>query len=177
MVRAQRASIKHMMLVHTDELRVVICGSISAASQIRECQLRLEREGFIVDVPAGVSSEFLRLRTDVSTSEKAADKKTHNLIRSYFFVIQRSDAVFVVNPERRGVPGYIGGNTFLEMGFAHVLHKPLFIWNPVPDMPYSSEIMAMEPVVLASDVDWAAPIRSGILASKMRRKAVEKPAA
>ncbi|MBI3413315.1 MAG: hypothetical protein HY051_04505 [Candidatus Aenigmarchaeota archaeon] len=53
-----------------------------------------------------------------------------------------------MNFDKKGIKNYIGGNTFLEMGFAHVLNKKIFIWNGVPSMPYTDEIIATQPFVM-----------------------------
>jgi hypothetical protein len=67
--------------------------------------------------------------------------------------MQGADAVLVLNLEKHGIPHSIGGNTFLEIGFAHVFDQKIFLWNPVPDIPYyKTEIKAMKPVVLNGDL-------------------------
>ena len=58
----------------------------------------------------------------------------------------------VVNVNKKGILNYIGGNSFLEMGFAHILNKPIFILNEIPEMIYTDEILAMQPVVLNGDL-------------------------
>ncbi len=40
----------------------------------------------------------------------------------------------------------------MEMGFAYGLDKKIFLLNPVPDMPYKEEILAMQPTVLNGDL-------------------------
>lgn len=62
------------------------------------------------------------------------------------------DAILVMNYDRRGVKNYIGGNTLMEIGFAHILGKKIFLLNPVPDMHYKSEIEAVEPIILDGDM-------------------------
>jgi hypothetical protein len=88
----------------------------------------------------------------VRQEEKAEDKLEHDVIRRYYGEIADADAVLVVNPEKREVQGYIGGNTLIEMAFAHVLRKPLFVLYPLPNMPYTAEMLAMQPTVLNGDV-------------------------
>jgi predicted RNA-binding protein with PUA domain len=63
------------------------------------------------------------------------------------------DAILILNLEKNGIKGYIGGNTFLEMGFAHVLNKKIFLLNPISEMGYEDEIVAMKPVILNGDLD------------------------
>lgn len=89
----------------------------------------------------------------MSTSEKAEDKIKHDLIRGYFEKMKNYDAVLVVNPEKRGVVGYIGGNTLIEMAFGHVLGKKLYVLNPLPELSYTSEILAMQPIVINGDLN------------------------
>ena len=132
--------------------KVIICGSISAAEEILEAKKQLEQMGHEVEIPKGVKSLELRNRTEVSTEEKAEDKVSGDLIRGYFEKMKNYDAVLVVNPEKRGVQGYIGGNTLIEMAFAHVLGKQLYTLYALPEVSYSAEIIAMQPVVLRGDL-------------------------
>ena len=64
-----------------------------------------------------------------------------------------SDAIVVLNFDKNGISNYIGGNTLMEMGFAHVHHKKVFLLNPVPDIGYRDEIEAMVTMVLNGDID------------------------
>ena len=56
------------------------------------------------------------------------------------------------------IENYIGGNSFLEMGMAYYLGKPIYLLNPIPEMPYISEIEAMEPTVLSGDLAANSPM-------------------
>jgi len=49
----------------------------------------------------------------------------------------------VVNPDKNNVANYIGGNVFLEMGYAHILKKKIFLYNDIPAMPYADETRSM----------------------------------
>jgi hypothetical protein len=57
-----------------------------------------------------------------------------------------------VNLDKNGVEGYIGGNSFLEMGFAHVLGKTVYVYQGIPDMPYTDELRAMQSIELKGDL-------------------------
>ncbi len=139
-------------------MKVIICGSISAADEILSVKSQLEVRGHEVEIPEGVKNIELRGRTEVSAEEKAEDKIKHDLIRGYFEKIKAYDVLLVVNPPKRGIEGYIGGNTFIEMAFAHVLDKPLYVLHPLPEISYISEILAMQPVVLNGDLSLIASI-------------------
>lgn len=84
--------------------------------------------------------------------ESSSNKKQYDLIRGYFEKIKSVDAVLIANVERKNIPGYIGGNSFLEMGFAHVLNKPIYLLNPIPEIGYQDEIVAMQPIALEGDL-------------------------
>ncbi len=133
-------------------MRIIICSSVTAADEVFAIQKQLEGAGHTVEIPEGVKNARLRARTEVSADEKAEDKRRGNLIQGYFNKMKDYDAVLVVNPEKRGVKGYIGGNTLIEMAFAHVLNKKLFVVYRLPDMAYSAEILAMQPIVINGDL-------------------------
>lgn len=75
-----------------------------------------------------------------------------NFIKAYYEKIKKYDIVLVVNPEKKGVKGYIGGNTLIEMAFAHVLNKKLFCLYTLSELPYTAEILAMKPIILNGDL-------------------------
>lgn len=84
---------------------------------------------------------------------KLEDKYELDAIREFWKPMQSADALVVLNYDKHGIPNYIGGNAFLEMGFAHVLNQKIFLMNPIPDMPYyGTEIIAMKPVVIHGDL-------------------------
>ena len=132
--------------------KIIICGSISAAEEIIAVQKKLEVKGYEVETPEGVKHLGM-WGEDATTEEKTERKIKHDLIRLYYEKIQTSDIVLVVNPEKKGIAGYIGGNTFLEMGFAHILRKPIYCLYPIPELSYTSEILAMQPIVLNGDLE------------------------
>lgn len=85
-------------------------------------------------------------------SQKWDQKMGEDWVKRYYGEIVQSDAILVINLLKDGIANYIGGNSFLEMGFAHVLGRPIYLLNPIPDMPYRDEMMAMTPIVLNGDI-------------------------
>ena len=82
------------------------------------------------------------------------DKNEHDAIRKFWEIIKKSDAILVLNYDRKGTKNYIGGNTLMEIGFAHVLNKPIFLMNPIPDIEYyRPEIEAVSPVILEQNLN------------------------
>ena len=83
---------------------------------------------------------------------KLDQKMNCDAIREFWRLMQGGDAILVSNLHKNGIPNYIGANTLMEMGFAHVLNQKIFLWNPIPDMPYcKSEIEAVNPIVIYGD--------------------------
>lgn len=134
-------------------MKIIICGSISAADEILRVKNILEGKGHEVEIPEGVKNPELRSSTEASSPEKADVKIKYDLIRGYYEKIKQHDAVLIVNPEKRQIPGYIGGNTLIEMAFAHVLGKKVYCLYPIPAMPYTDEIIAMQPICLEGNLE------------------------
>lgn len=120
-----------------------------------EAKTRLEKKGFEVEIPLGIKIKIYqgRIIDNVPTSEKAGNKIKYDVIKQYYELIKSSDAVLVVNPDLNGIKDYIGGNTLMEMGFAHVLNKPLYCLHPLPEMSYSPEMLAMQPIILNGNLN------------------------
>lgn len=83
---------------------------------------------------------------------KLHQKNNLDAIKEFWKMMQGADAVLVMNFDKHGIQNYIGGNTLMEIGFAHVLDQKIFLLNPTPEIPYyKSEIEAMKPVVINGD--------------------------
>lgn len=139
-------------------MNIAICGSLDFAHEIRELADRLEARGFTVEIPptaravldGKASLEEIKAEKAGGTFSQRAIK--NDAIRRYWKIIQQTDAILVANYDKKGIVGYIGGNTFLEMGFAHVLDKPIYLLNNIPDMLYRDEMLAMQPTIIHGDV-------------------------
>ncbi len=74
-------------------------------------------------------------------------------INDHFRKIEWCEAILVVNEEKRGVKGYVGGNTLIEIGVAFYLGKKIYVLNPVPaELSYKQEILGMKPTMLNGDL-------------------------
>jgi hypothetical protein len=139
-------------------MKIAICGSLDFTYEIEKLAHQLRKLGFEVSIP--ISSERI-LRGEFSLEEIKNKKETGKFsdyaikfdsIRAYWKVINASDAILVANYDKKGIKNYIGGNSFLEMGFAHVLEKKIFLLNGIPGMIYTDEIKAMQPVVIGGNL-------------------------
>ena len=122
--------------------------------EMREIKDGLEVLGHEVLVPIDTYSDDVPIeaRSDISDKQKISAKIEYDFIREHFRKIEESDAILVLNYEKKNVPGYIGGNTFLEMGHAFGLGKKIFLMNPVPNMNYSIEMHSMKPIIIDGDL-------------------------
>lgn len=133
-------------------MRIAICASMAFSEKAVEAIAELRRLGHEARF-----SSFTEKYLGKSEAEKEALTLKHknecDAIRDHYETIKASDAILVLNYDRKGVAHYIGGNTLMEIGFAHVLNKRIFLLNPIPDIPfYRSEIEACRPVILHGDL-------------------------
>lgn len=134
-------------------MKIAICGSLTFHTEMRLVQKELESRGHIVLAPKSLDLiEKGDFHKPTTIDERLAAEAKYDFIREHFRKIEQADAILVVNPDNHGVAGYIGGNTFLEMGIAFYLGKQIYVLNPLPHMAYELELASMHPVILHGDV-------------------------
>jgi len=137
-------------------MKMTICGSSVFRKEMVDYKEKLERLGHKVIMHPHYIQSVKGKRKDIisrmNNGEHAEVKKENNYIKWHYGAIKKSDAVLVLNLDKKGVKNYIGGNTLMEMGFAHVLNKKIFLLNSIPKMNYTDEIKAMTEVVLEGDL-------------------------
>jgi len=129
-------------------MKIAICGSMSFAKEMLEVSRLLEDMGHKAILPID-TIESVR---DPSRRQNIFLLVEKDIIRDHLGKIRESDAILVLNYEKKGIAGYVGGSVLIEMGFAHYLNKQIYLLNPIPRMSYSVEIEAMQPVVLNGDL-------------------------
>lgn len=151
---------------------ITICWSIEFTPKIAELKKHLENMWYKVNIPLTSEKilnkemsfdDFLNTKTDL---EKSSNLKSNNeVIKKYYKKINDSDAILVLNEEKKWIKNYIWWNTFLEMWFAYVLEKPIFLYNPIPAnwerMHYVDEIMSMKPIIINWDLDIVKKVMEG----------------
>jgi len=127
---------------------ICLCGSMSVLPRILEIKDILEAKGITVETPT------LDEPTDYSvlTEEERAPIKTE-MIEKHLDRIRQSDAILVVNETAKEIENYIGANSFLEMGFAFALKKPILLLNSIPHQPNRDELLGLDPRELKGDLD------------------------
>lgn len=131
---------------------ITICGSMQFHQEMLEYKKKLEMFHHTVFVPKGVYDVTKNESYKDTDEEKVLIKVEYDVIRDHFKFIHQSDAILVLNFDKKGIAGYIGGNTFLEMGLAFWLGKKIYLLHPVPQMDYLTEMHALQPIVLDGDL-------------------------
>jgi len=139
-------------------MKIGLIHSLDFSKEALEIKNKLEEKGHQVSLCYSVSKVKAGKLTVEYTKSLKDNGTFHNytiskdLIRWNFERLKKDEAILVVNLDKNGIKNYIGGNTFLEMGFAHVLNKKIFLWHDIPDLNYRDEILAMQPIILKGDL-------------------------
>ena len=134
-------------------MTITICGSMQFHQEMADIKKALESHGHTVLVPSELGNEKTKESYMSRDEDKISTKIEYDFIREHFRKIEQSDAILVLNHDKKNIRGYIGGNTFLEMGYAFGLGKKIYLLYPVPEMDYRVEMHAMKPTVLHGDLN------------------------
>jgi hypothetical protein len=138
-------------------MKITICGSVKFANKLVEIYKKLEKMGhtpMMHEEMFGIADGTAKEMIDGIALDHAEVKKKNNFIRFWHNLIKSGDAVLICNYDKNGIKNYIGGNTLMEIGFAHVNDKKIFLLNPIPeDVSYADEIRAMADVILSGDLN------------------------
>jgi hypothetical protein len=143
-------------------MKITICGSIAFFDQMLAVQKELEKNGHEVKLPPlkikddngnSISvTDYYNLRKAETDDQSWIWQRKKEAIKTHFDKIYWSDAILVLNYDKKGIPNYIGGNTLMEMGVAFYLNKPIYLFQPLPEISYKEEILDMFPIIINSDL-------------------------
>ena len=125
-------------------MKITLCSSAKFFENLWDIKKSLEEIGHEVLLPS--MKDFHHL------DEDSLAKVQYDLINEHFQKIDQSQAVYVANYDKNGIAGYIGGNSFLEMGLAFYRKIPIFLLNDIPQqVSYREELIALKPIVVGED--------------------------
>jgi len=150
-------------------MKITVCGSIAFYPEMEDVRDTLEELGHEVKIPE---------LADEAPPEFGGDKKVYfgkyieenggidslpaghaiwNLkegaIVEHFRKLEWCDTLLITNYDKKGIEGYVGGNTLIEIGVGFYLKKPIYILNPISsEISYKVEILGMKPVMLNGDL-------------------------
>lgn len=117
--------------------KVVMCASASLEKEILSWKQKLEEDFDLIKYPEKLTGDFL----------PGYEKEFTDHYKS----IVQTDILFILNVEKKGIPGYIGPGVFAEIGFAVGLNRSLdknieiICLNHIPDsLAYSEELKFWE---------------------------------
>lgn len=133
-------------------MKIFVLGSMQFSEQMIAARDELISQGH-----TAITSSFVEPFIGKDEREKEhikLEQKNHqDAIKVDCAHIPDQDAVVVVNLEKHGIPGYIGGNVLIELGYAHILGKQIYLLNPIPEIPYyKTELEAIKPIILHGDL-------------------------
>ena len=145
-------------------MKICICSSMAFYEKFTALKKELESVGHSVIAPelefetkgddTSVGAFFDRNGgVDAFPPDHEVWKKKGKAINTHFRKIDNSECILITNYEKKGIPNYIGGNTFLEMGYAYGTGKKIFILNEMPvTSAYKEEMLGMQPIILNGDI-------------------------
>lgn len=160
-------------------MKITICGSMAFYKEMESARDQLSELGHKVKIPQlalEVPKEFGGGKKiyfgqyiennggmDAFAPEHEIWDLKEDAIRSHYEKIDWADSILVINHEKRGIEGYVGGNTLIEMGVAFYFKKPIYILNPISSqLSYKQEILGMKPIVLAGDLSLVGDMHKAI---------------
>jgi hypothetical protein len=137
---------------------IAVCSSVTFYKDVVEIEKQLKKLGYIVFIPdvakrMGKSGDFDEVKQKIWYKDPTMYKLKTKLMRDHFKKIVKSDAILVINKTKNNIPGYIGGNTLMEISIAFHYKKPVFILNPIADtLSIKEEIYGVFPTFLNGDI-------------------------
>jgi len=132
-------------------MKITICGSQTFCNEMEAAEKYLIEKGFQVFSP-----ELFKTEEWFQENHGRAELLRMKPIwtQGQFKKIQDSEAILIMNHEKKGIKGYFGSNTLMELSVAFFLGKKIFLLNPIDENhPHFEELSGMELVVLAGDLD------------------------
>ena len=133
-------------------MRIGVVGSMQYTEKMLEARDELVKLGHSAFLTT-LADPFVGKTNEEIEKIKLHQKYNLDAIREFWNQMQGADALLVMNLDKNNIQYYIGGNTLMEIGFAHVLNQKIFLYNPIPEIPYyKSEIEAVKPIVINGDL-------------------------
>ena len=133
-------------------MKIGIVGSMQFTEQMLEVRDQLIKHGHEAFV-TNLATPFVGKTNEEKEAIKLEQRAARDPIKEFWDQMQGADAILVLNVEKQGIPNYIGGNTLMEIGFAHVLNQKIFLYNTIPEIEfYKSEIEAVKPIIIHGDL-------------------------
>lgn len=133
-------------------MKVFVAASHSYWDRLEPIKKKLEELGHEVMLPSAVDDPDLEHR-----KWRESDEAHVQIVRELFEdseerVGKWCDAFYLVNYDKNGISGYVGGAALIELYIAHRERKKIFIENDVYPGPMYDEIMGFGPTFIHGDL-------------------------
>lgn len=149
-------------------MKITICGSIGFYNEMESARDELVKRGHEVKIPylaieapqdfGGTNKiyfgEYIEQNGGIDAFPAGHEiwSLKECAINDHYKKIDWCDGILVINHEKRGIVGYVGGNTLIEIGVAFYIKKKIYVLNSVSsELSYKQEIMGMKPTILNGD--------------------------
>lgn len=132
-------------------MHIFLCCSKHIYDRVPPVLKKLEMSGYAVILPNSYGNPMMEEKM-LLIGESEHRKWKADMLRLQEKKVRQADALLILNMEKRGIPNYVGGATFLEMFKAFELNKPIFLWNPVPEGILHDEILGFGVKVINGDI-------------------------
>ncbi|SRR5258706_10707898 len=116
---------------------------------------KLEKLGHEVVLPFETEKHIENPNFVESLEENLQYCIDNDVIRHSFDFVAASEGVLVLNHPRKGIDGYIGTSTLMEIAIAYYFKKKIFLMYKVPhfnDVRWAHEIAIMQPTIINGDL-------------------------
>lgn len=132
-------------------MKIAVVGSMTFVEKMLKVKKELESLGHEVFL-SKFAYDYINLPSNEIEKQTIYDKNNNDGLKELSHLIKDVDAILALNYDKNDIANYIGGNTFLELGYASILGKKIYFMNSIPNMLYTSELEAMKPIVLEGNL-------------------------
>ncbi len=134
-------------------MKITICGSMSFAADMVTVATALEEMGHEVLLPYDTNANVNDPTLKTDPEAEAVYVRENDLYQKHFRKVEAGDAILVVNETKKDIVGYIGTASTMEIGIAHSLFKPIYIWQtPDPKVPVAEDLPLIGAIIIERDL-------------------------
>lgn len=134
-------------------MKITIGGSMTFAKEQIEVAKYLRGKGHEILLTDDIDSYLKDEKIKLNFEQELEISKKYDIIRTFFNKIAESDALLVINHDKKNVPGYIGTSVIMEIGLAYYLKKKIYLLKEVDkNQSYALEIALINPAILNGDL-------------------------
>ena len=129
----------------------MISGSMAFAKEMIAAKEELGNMGYEVELPYETEVHVQNPEFVDDLSNNLQYCIDNDVIHHSFNLIEKADVIVVVNYPRKGIDGYIGTSTLMEIAIAYHFRKKIFLLFPIPhfdEVRWAHELAIMQPTIL-----------------------------